>query len=65
MNFLGNADHPITLLVFMTFAAALIVAGWMLISLLKKRKHRHPMQGQRERNIDEIREEGGDPGRPE
>jgi hypothetical protein len=62
MNFLNNPDHPVTLLGFGTLLAGLIIALVLLGLFLRNRRHRHPMQGQRERNIDEIRAEGRDGG---
>ena len=35
-----------------------IIIAVMLIRFLSKRGNRHPMAGQRERNIDEIRRDG-------
>lgn len=55
MNFLNNPDHPLTLLAFGTLAAAVIVAVVLFGNFMRKRRHRNPMEGQRERNIGEIR----------
>lgn len=61
MGYLNNPDHPITLLGFGTLLAVLLAAILMLWMFLRKRSHRHPMQGQRERNIEEIRAEAETP----
>ena len=53
-----QAGHPISLLLFGTFAIAAIILAFLLIRFLRKSENRHPMDGDRERNIDEIREEG-------
>jgi hypothetical protein len=45
---------------FGTLAVGLIIALILLIKFLRKPQNRHPMAGQRERNIGEIREEAGD-----
>lgn len=48
---------PISLLMFGTLAAVLVVGVFLLTRFLRKPGNRHPMEGQRERNIDEIRRE--------
>ena len=53
-----QADHPISLLLFGTLAAVAIVLAFLLVGIVRKRSNRHPMDGERERNIAEIREEG-------
>lgn len=53
-----NGDHPLSLLIYVTFAAALIVVGGAFVHFMRKRSNRHPMAGKRERNIDEIRRDG-------
>lgn len=63
-NFLGNPDHPISLLAFGTLFAALAFAVFLYWRFMRKPSHRHPMEGQRERNIEEIRSEGGESGKP-
>ena len=45
-----------TLMIF-TLVAALAVAVILYVKFMRKPENRHPMDGQRERNIDEIREE--------
>ena len=44
-------------LAFVTFALVVIGAIVLLMRFLRKPGNAHPMAGQRERNIDEIREE--------
>ena len=52
-----DAGHPLSLLIYMTFAA--VIAVVVILSLRYFRKsERHPMEGERERTIDEIREDG-------
>ena len=50
-----NPGHPLSLLIYVTFAAVLAVAVALLSSFMRKRRNRHPMAGQPERNIEEIR----------
>ena len=45
-----------TLMIF-TLVAALVVAVLMYVRFMRKPDNRHPMQGKRERSIDEIRDE--------
>jgi hypothetical protein len=52
-----NLASPISLLMFVTLAAALAIALALFVGFMRKRKNRHPMAGQPERNIDEIRGE--------
>lgn len=54
-----NGDHPLSLLGFGTIGIVLLLAGIALLWFLRKPSHRHPMDDQPERNIAEIREEGG------
>lgn len=42
-------------LMFFTIGAIIVVALVLLLRFLRKRSNRHPMEGVRERNIDEIR----------
>ncbi len=56
-----EAGHPISLLMFGSLLIPVIIAIVLLAAFLRKRRNRHPMEGQRERNIDEIRSEGGEP----
>lgn len=56
-----DTGHPLSLLIYVTFAAVVLVVAFMLVKFLRKPGNRHPMAGQRERNIEEIREEGGNP----
>ena len=55
-----NAGHPISWLMFGTFAAVIVIVGGGFLYFLRKRSNRHPMEGQPERNIDEIRDGAGD-----
>ena len=43
-----------------TLIAGLLIAVFLLMRFLRKPANRHPMDGQRERNIGEIREEVGE-----
>lgn len=43
-----------------TLIASLLIAIVLLVRFLRKPANRHPMDGQRERNIGEIREEAGE-----
>ena len=56
-----QAGHPISLLMFGTFAIVLLLAIVLLANFLRKRRNRHPMDDQPDRNIDEIRRDGGKP----
>lgn len=49
-----NPGHPISLLLYVTFAAVLAIALALFVTFMRKRRNRHPMDGQPERNIDEI-----------
>lgn len=49
---------PISFLMFGTLAAVVIIGVILLLRFLRKPGNRHPMDGQRERNIDEIRRDG-------
>ena len=53
-----NADHPISLLMFGTFAAVVIIGIVLLLRFLRKPGNQHPMEGERERGIDEIQRDG-------
>ncbi|NIJ07021.1 uncharacterized membrane protein YuzA (DUF378 family) [Sphingomonas vulcanisoli] len=44
----------VSTLVFATLGIALVIAIFLLIRFLRKPSHRHAMENQRERNIDEI-----------
>lgn len=50
--------HPISALMFATIAVALVIGVVLLLRHLRKPQNRHPMEGQRERNIDEIERDG-------
>ena len=43
-----------------TLIASVMIAIVLLVRFLRKPANRHPMDGQRERNIGEIREEAGE-----
>lgn len=58
-----GTDGAVGSLMFMTLGIALIVAVLALLWFRRKRGNRHPMDGVRERNIEEIR--AGDPPRRE
>lgn len=49
---------PIPWLMFMTLGVVIIVAIVLFARFMRKPQNHHPMRGQRERNIEEIREEG-------
>lgn len=53
-----NADHPISLLIWVTFAAVLVIGGFLLARFLRKPGNRHPMDGQPERTGEEISRDG-------
>jgi len=53
-----NMDHPLSLLAFGTLIGVVVVTAFFFIRFLR-RKGVHPMDGQRERNIGEIRDEAG------
>ena len=55
-----NAGHPVSLLMFGTFAVVVVIAVFLLVRHLRKPGNRHPMEGVRERNIEEIRRDGPD-----
>ena len=49
---------PISLLMFGTLIAVLVIGTVLLLRHLRKPGNRHPMDGERERNVDEIRRNG-------
>lgn len=53
---MNEPDHPISLLLYGTFAAVLIIAIVLYVRYRMKNPA-HPMAGERERNIEEIRDE--------
>lgn len=55
-----QAGHPLSLLLFGTLIIVVIAAVVLLLRFLRKPGNRHPMDGQRERSIDEIRRDGPD-----
>ena len=52
-----NTPEMTSLLGFGTLILALIIAVVILLRFLRKPENRHPMDGQRERNIQQIRED--------
>lgn len=56
-----SGGHPISLLLFGTLIAVAAIALVLLIRFMSKRGNRHSMDGDRERNIQEIRDEGPTP----
>ena len=50
-----SSGHPISVLMLGTLIVAALIIGIVLIRFLSKRRNRHPMSGERERNINEIR----------
>ena len=50
-----SSGHPISVLMLGTLIVAALIIGIALIRFLSKRRNRHPMSGERERNINEIR----------
>ena len=42
-------------LMFVTLAIVLVIAAVLLVRFMRKPDNRHPLEGQRERNIDEMR----------
>lgn len=61
-----NTPEMTSALGFGTLIIGLIVAIVLLLRFLRKPENRHPMEGQRERNIQEIRDEAeqGGPANP-
>lgn len=52
-----NGGHHIALLMFGTLGAVVIIGAILFLRHMRKPENRHPMAGERERNIDEIRRE--------
>lgn len=50
-----SSGTPIALLMFGTLIVVLAIGTALLIHHLRKRSNRHPMDGVRERNIDEMK----------
>jgi hypothetical protein len=44
-------------LAIVTLVAGLLIAAFLLMRFLSKRGNRHPMDGERERNFEEMRRE--------
>jgi hypothetical protein len=51
-----NTEEMTSWLGFGTLIVALIIALILLLRFMRKPENRHPMRGERERNIEEIRE---------
>lgn len=47
-------------LMFGTLGAGLLIAIILYLRFMRKPENHHPMRGERERNINEIREEAGE-----
>lgn len=47
-------------LMFFTLIAVLLIAVVLLLRFLRKPENRHPMRGQEERTVDQMRDEAGD-----
>lgn len=58
-DYLSDTDHPISLLGFGTTGIVLLAAVLLLWFFLRSNGHRHPMAGQHDRTIREMRAEGG------
>ena len=56
-----QSDTPVSLLMYGTIGIVLILAIFMLLRFLRKPQNRHPMDGQPERSVDQIRREGPRP----
>jgi hypothetical protein len=52
-----NTEEMTSWLGFGTLIVALIIALILLLRFMRKPDNRHPMRGERERNIEEIRED--------
>ncbi len=52
-----NANDLVPMLMMFTLVAGLVIALVLFIRFMRKPKNRHPMDGQRERNIEEIHDE--------
>tara|TARA_R110002072_G_scaffold15856_33_gene62902 strand:- start:7833 stop:8003 length:171 start_codon:yes stop_codon:yes gene_type:complete len=52
-----GTDNLLTWLAFGTLIAAFVIALVLFLRFMRKPKNRHPMDGQRERDIEEIRDE--------
>lgn len=51
-------EQPISMLMFGTLVVVVIIVAVLLGRFMSKRRNQHPMDGERERNIDEIRRDG-------
>lgn len=52
-----NANDLVPTLMIFTLAAGLVIALVLFIRFMRKPKNRHSMDGQRERSVDEMRDE--------
>ena len=52
------SSTAVPVFMFGTLGVVFIIALIVFLKFQSKKSNRHPMDGQRERNIDEIREEG-------
>lgn len=52
----STADYPVWMLALGTLGVALLIAVVMLLRFRAKGNNAHPMEGKRERNIEEIRD---------
>ena len=52
----SSAGHPVWMLAWATLGIALLIAVVMLMRFRSKGNNAHPMEGKRERNIEEIRD---------
>lgn len=53
-------NSPISLLMFGTIAVALVIAIVLALRFFRKPENRHPMEGDRERNIGQVIDEKKD-----
>ena len=52
------SEQPISYLMFGTIAIVIVLAVVLVLRFLRKPANRHPMRGEPERDIDEIRRDG-------
>ncbi|MBL0922986.1 MAG: hypothetical protein IBJ12_00780 [Sphingomonadaceae bacterium] len=55
-----NTEEMTSWLGFGTLIVALLIAVILWVRFMRKPQNRHPMRGERERNIEEIRQEAGE-----
>lgn len=53
-----QAGHPVSWLMFGTLAVVLALLVFLILRFFRKPGRAHPMAGERERNIGEIRRDG-------